>query len=79
MRKKTHALTASEKPKLKLMYRSWAGFCDATVVMTVVPSLGFDDMFATCVPAKAKNYQNEESAFVNLKGMLSKQASGEDV
>lgn len=45
--KKTHALTASEKPKLKLMYSSSEGFFCATFVMTVVPVLVFDEIFAT--------------------------------
>lgn len=45
--KKTHALTASEKPKLKLIYSSSEGFFCATCVITVVPVLVFEDIFAT--------------------------------
>ena len=45
--KKTHALTASEKPKLRLMYKSSDGFFCATCVMTVLPVLVFEEMFAT--------------------------------
>ena len=47
IRKKTHALTASEKPKLKLIYSNSEGFFCATCVITVLPVLVFEDMFAT--------------------------------
>lgn len=47
MRKKTHAFTASENPKLKLMYSNSEGFFCATFVMTVVPVLVLEEMFAT--------------------------------
>ena len=55
IRKNTQALTASEKPKDRLIYRSSAGFFCCTVVTTVVPMFVFEEMLATCVPAKAKN------------------------
>ena len=55
MRKNTHALAAREKPKLSDMYKSWEGFFCCTVVITVLPVLVFEEMLATCVPAKAKN------------------------
>ena len=45
--KKTHALTASEKPKLKLICNNSEGFFCATCVMTVVPVLVFEEIFAT--------------------------------
>jgi len=56
--KKTHALTANENPKLKLMYNNCAGFFWTTVVVIWVPVLVFEEILATCVPAKAKNKKN---------------------
>ena len=47
MRKKTHAFTASENPKLKLIYSNSEGFFCATWVMTVVPVLVLEEIFAT--------------------------------
>lgn len=51
MRKKTQALTAREKPKDRLMYRSWAGLEACAMVMDVCGAVW---VFATCVPEKAK-------------------------
>ena len=45
--KKTHAFTASEKPKLKLMYNNSEGFFCATCVITVVPVLVLEEISAT--------------------------------
>jgi hypothetical protein len=55
IRKNTHAFTARENPKARLIYSNCAGFFCCVSVMTVVPVLVFDATLATCVPAKAKN------------------------
>lgn len=47
IRKKTHAFAARENPNAKLMYSSSEGFFCATVVMTVVPVLVLEEIFAT--------------------------------
>lgn len=49
-RENTHALTASEKPNAKLIYSS----CSGEPRASPVPFLALAEMFATCVPAKAK-------------------------
>ena len=57
IRKKTHALTASENPKHKLIYSSWAGLLPALMGAAVAPAPTAVDgiLFATCVPDNAKN------------------------
>ena len=54
IRKNTQAFAVRENPNDKLIYSNCDGFFCTTVVVTCVPTLVFDEMLATCVPAKAK-------------------------
>lgn len=76
IRKKTHALTASEKPKLKLIYSNWAGLLCFIVVVTVVPVLLFDEIFATCAPAKPKNRKKMVPAISPIAATICPLAAG---
>jgi hypothetical protein len=68
--KKTHALTASENPKLKEMYNNCAG---SLTVPTLFVISGAWDSKATWVPENAKNRNNTvpaNSAMVATKWFL---------
>lgn len=54
--KKTQAFTASENPKLKLMYNNSEGFFCATCVITVVPVLVFEEMLATLQQSRSNQH-----------------------
>ena len=55
MRKKIHTLVIKLKPNESAMYKSTIGLNPVSALVVVWLPLSSAPMFATCVPAKAKN------------------------